>query len=100
MLLLCLLSNLPDFNKNETLLSLPGEIYSQQVLDREKESLYSVPVAAIDNGGRMTFTLVHISISDQNDNVPQFLAQEYKRTILDTTTVNSTVLKVTTGIMA
>ncbi|XP_052793607.1 protocadherin Fat 1-like isoform X3 [Mya arenaria] len=69
-----------------------GEMYSVQVLDRERQSVYSVPVAVSDNGGRMTFTTVHISIRDQNDNVPQFLAQEYKQTVLDSTPLNSTIM--------
>ncbi|KAH3831084.1 hypothetical protein DPMN_104345 [Dreissena polymorpha] len=70
-----------------------GEMYSMQVLDREQRSVYSVPVAVTDNGGRMTFTTVHISVSDQNDNVPQFLAQEYKVTALDGLPLNYTVLQ-------
>ena len=73
---------------------LPGEIFSNRVLDRERQSLYTVPVAATDNGGRMGFATVHISLIDLNDNVPQFLAQEYKVTILTTVPLNSTVLQV------
>ena len=73
-----------------------GEMYSMQVLDREQRSVYSVPVAVTDNGGRMTFTTVHISVSDQNDNVPQFLAQEYKITALDGLPLNYTVLQAST----
>ena len=75
-------------------LFVSGEIFSNQVLDREKQSLYTVPVAAADNGGRMGFATVHISLTDMNDNVPQFLAQEYKVTILTTTPVNSSVIQV------
>lgn len=74
---------------------LPGEVYSVQVLDREQQPVFNVPVAATDNGGRMVFTTVHISVTDQNDNVPQFLAQEYEVTVLNVSPVNSTVLKVT-----
>lgn len=73
---------------------ISGEVYSVQVLDREQQSVYNVPVAATDNGGRIVFTTVHISITDQNDNVPQFLAQEYKMTLLSLTPVNATILKV------
>lgn len=65
-----------------------------QVLDRELQSVFHVPIAATDNGGRMAFTKLHVSITDQNDNVPQFLAQEYKSTLLDTTAVNTTVMMV------
>ncbi|XP_052280093.1 protocadherin Fat 1-like isoform X4 [Dreissena polymorpha] len=71
-----------------------GEMYSMQVLDREQRSVYSVPVAVTDNGGRMTFTTVHISVSDQNDNVPLFLAQEYKVTTLEGLPLNYTVLQI------
>ena len=65
-----------------------------QVLDREQQSTFNVPVAATDNGGLMVFTTVHISVTDQNDNVPQFLAQEYEFTVLDITPLNNTILKV------
>lgn len=70
-------------------------MYSVQVIDREQQPVFNVPVAATDNGGRMVFTTVHISITDQNDHVPQFLAQEYELTVLNTMPLNSTVLKVT-----
>ena len=71
-----------------------GEIFSNKVLDREKQAVFIIPVAATDNGGRMGFTSVHVSLTDQNDNIPQFLAQEYKVTVLSTQPLNSTVLQV------
>ncbi|XP_060561268.1 LOW QUALITY PROTEIN: protocadherin Fat 1-like [Ruditapes philippinarum] len=71
-----------------------GEIFSVQVFDREHQSVFNVPIAATDNGGRMAFTKLHVSITDQNDNVPQFLAQEYKSSLLDSTPINSTIMKI------
>ena len=73
---------------------ITGEIFSNKLLDREAQALYTIPVAATDNGGRMGFTTVHVSLTDQNDNIPQFLAQEYKVTVLSTLPVNGTVLQV------
>ena len=42
----------------------------------------------------MGFTTVHVSLTDQNDNIPQFLAQEFKITVLTTLPVNGTVMQV------
>ena len=76
-----------------------GEVFSMQVLDREQHSVFNLPIAATDNGGRMTYTTVHIAITDQNDNVPEFLAKEYKKTILHTTAVNTTVMVVSVDLL-
>ncbi|KAK3597674.1 hypothetical protein CHS0354_040047 [Potamilus streckersoni] len=71
-----------------------GEIFSRQVLDREEQSSYEIPVAVTDNGGRMSFTKVHVTITDLNDNAPMFLAQSYKTNIFPNTTINSAILQV------
>ncbi|XP_069130301.1 protocadherin Fat 1-like isoform X4 [Argopecten irradians] len=72
-----------------------GEIYTEHMFDREVEDTYLVPVAAIDNGGRMGFTMVEISIDDKNDNIPAFTAQDYRAVESYDAAINTTIIQVT-----
>ncbi|XP_064610099.1 protocadherin Fat 1-like isoform X2 [Liolophura sinensis] len=70
-----------------------GEMFSRKILDRETQSQYEVPIAVTDNGGFMAFSSVLVTVSDMNDNVPQFLVQEYKGNVYHDASINSTVLQ-------
>ncbi|XP_033742919.1 LOW QUALITY PROTEIN: protocadherin Fat 1-like [Pecten maximus] len=72
-----------------------GEIFTEHMFDREVEDTYLVPVAAIDNGGRMGFTMVEISITDKNDNIPAFTAQDYRAVEAYDAAINTTIIQVT-----
>ena len=58
-----------------------GDITSLAELDREKRSVYELPVAAIDGGGRAGFVTVRVKIADDDDNKPLFKMKEYKAQI-------------------
>lgn len=71
-----------------------GELFSNSLFDREDKDYFVVQVAATDNGGSMGFTTVEVRVTDINDNVPQFLVQEYNTVIMDSSPLNSSVLQV------
>ncbi|XP_022240676.1 fat-like cadherin-related tumor suppressor homolog isoform X3 [Limulus polyphemus] len=71
-----------------------GEIYTKTSLDREKKQLYEIPIVAIDDGGRSGYSTVRLTITDINDNAPQFLVAEYQVSIHSNMTVGTTILKV------
>lgn len=71
-----------------------GEIFSLIQFDREKMSDYYIPVAAQDNGGGMGFTTVHVRITDQNDNLPQFTMHDYKACIYANATEGSEIIQI------
>lgn len=57
-----------------------GWIFLKKQLDRERTSAYTLRISATDNGApRNTATAtVHISVSDYNDNDPQFSSEIYE----------------------
>lgn len=71
-----------------------GEIFSLIQFDREKVANYYMTVAAQDNGGRMGFATVHIRITDQNDNLPQFTMHDYKACIFANATEGSEIIQI------
>ncbi|XP_022242412.1 fat-like cadherin-related tumor suppressor homolog [Limulus polyphemus] len=71
-----------------------GEIYTKSSFDREKKHLYEIPVVAIDDGGRSGYSTVRLTITDVNDNAPQFLVAEYQLSIHSNMTIGTTILKV------
>ncbi|CAN8006700.1 unnamed protein product, partial [Ixodes hexagonus] len=70
-----------------------GEIFTSQPLDRESKHKYMIPVCATDGGGRLAFTVVRVTVTDVNDNEPQFAVSEYRVNIQANTTVGTTILK-------
>lgn len=64
------------------------------MLDREEKKLYELLVLATDAGGRINLTTVRITVTDVNDNAPQFQLDEYKACINSGLTINSFFLKV------
>lgn len=71
-----------------------GEIYTKFSLDREKQQLYEIPVVAMDKGGLIDYCTVRVTITDINDNAPQFTVVEYKANIQTNMTIGTTILKV------
>eukprot|EP00058_Branchiostoma_floridae_P023668 XP_002609158.1 hypothetical protein BRAFLDRAFT_131370 [Branchiostoma floridae] len=60
-----------------------GQIYSKMALDREDENqrMIIVPVVASDQGGRVSFCNVTVTLTDKNDNTPQFELASYQANI-------------------
>lgn len=71
-----------------------GEITTRQLLDREVSNQYEFTVAATDNGGQMGFTTVTIVVKDENDNMPQFLMEEYRANIRFDSSVDTKIIQV------
>ena len=84
-----------DLKKHFRLDPNSGTVWSLNPLDRESRSLYEIPIAVTDGGGRNGFTTLRINVADENDNSPAFPLSEYKANIQANMTVGSTVLRVT-----
>ena len=50
-------------------------------LDYERQTSYSLTYSATDGGGRITSVNIFIDVLDENDNSPEFLQREYRRTV-------------------
>jgi len=51
-----------------------GEITLHRELDRETLDFFTITTMAQDGGGRTTFTSVYVTVTDINDNAPEFKA--------------------------
>ncbi|XP_076446580.1 protocadherin Fat 1-like isoform X2 [Babylonia areolata] len=71
-----------------------GEITTRQILDQEKKNQFQLTVAATDNGGQMGFATVTVTVRDENDNMPQFLMEEYRANIHFNASIGTTVIQV------
>ena len=71
-----------------------GEITTRQILDREKANQFELTVIATDNGGQMGFATVTVVVKDENDNMPQFMMDEYRANIHFNASINSRILQV------
>ena len=71
-----------------------GEITTRQILDREKISQFELTVTATDNGGQMGFATVTVVVKDENDNMPQFMMDEYRANIHFNASINTKILQV------
>ncbi|XP_055855772.1 fat-like cadherin-related tumor suppressor homolog isoform X2 [Episyrphus balteatus] len=60
---------------------IKGIIESKVSFDRELCSHYEIPIIASDIGGRSGFTIVKVKITDENDNPPVFVLNEYHAVI-------------------
>lgn len=63
-----------------------GQIYvadcnMDTCLDYERQKTYSLTYSATDGGGKVTSVNIFIDVQDENDNAPQFLRREYRRTV-------------------
>jgi len=70
-----------------------GHITTLQRLDRETMSFYEFLVFAVDGGGRSGQATVLLTISDVNDNTPQFTDSSYSITIPNSLSVNTPFLQ-------
>lgn len=71
-----------------------GEVRTRKLLDREKKQLYNIAIIAEDGGGRIGHSVVRVTVTDVNDNVPQFMLPEYRANVKNHT-IGQTILKVT-----
>jgi hypothetical protein len=63
-------------------------------LDREKTPQFEFTVAATDNGGRMGFAKVVVMVKDENDNMPQFLTEEYRANVPFNASIDTKIIQV------
>ncbi|XP_076316217.1 fat-like cadherin-related tumor suppressor homolog isoform X4 [Tachypleus tridentatus] len=83
-----------EYLKTFSIDPVTGEIITKMSFDREKKDLYEIPLMATDVGGRAGYSTVRLTITDVNDNTPQFLVAEYQVSIHSNMTVGTTILKV------
>ena len=86
-----------DFAKSYfTIHSQSGVIQSTKALDYEVNKNFVFQVDAFDNGinFRHGFTIVNITIKDQNDNFPHFAQKLYVRNVSEAYPINTEILKV------
>lgn len=86
------LSKLSCFSVNST----TGAIRLEDSLDRETDSLVSLIISAHDNGepSLVTSTTVQITVTDVNDNPPQFSQEAYIATVSEQHTLGAPVVTV------
>ena len=63
-------------------------------LDRETTDRYMVQVAAYDKDENAGFLNIRITVQDSNDHAPEFDKEQYAVTILESTDVDTTILRV------
>jgi hypothetical protein len=71
-----------------------GEIRTRVQLDREDQDTYHIPVVATDSGAKRGYAIVHVNVTDVNDNVPKFLAYKYMASVPANASEGSNVAKV------
>lgn len=71
----------------------PGELKTQQPLDREEQEEYRLTVRALDGGRRYCEAAVHLTVEDVNDNAPQFTSDPYAITVFENTEVGTFVAR-------
>lgn len=50
--------------------NVTGQVFLNAALDREVTSFYSLPILAVDGGGRAARCNLRLRVNDQNDNSP------------------------------
>ncbi|GBM44837.1 Cadherin-related tumor suppressor [Araneus ventricosus] len=86
----------PQSNSKFSLGPIDGLLRVVGPLDREQISEYKVSVVAKDRGhpSQSTMTDIIIQVTDENDNSPSFLHQQYSATVSENTSVGLSVLQV------
>jgi len=74
-----------------------GQITTITLLDRETRSSYKFQVFAVDGGGRSGQASVVLTITDVNDNAPQFTESSYSITIPNSLPVDTAFLQLSAG---
>lgn len=73
-----------------------GQISLMKKLDRETSDTYVLTVVAHDAGLETRLsssTTVHIEVLDENDNVPRFIDNKFNISVLETTPINTELLR-------
>lgn len=71
-----------------------GDVITKIKLDREARKSYEILVMASDDGGRVGFTTIRVSVDDENEFPPQFLTTEYKAVVQGNLTKNIVFLRI------
>ena len=50
--------------------NITGQVFLVAALDREVTSFYSLPILAVDGGGRAARCNLRLRVNDKNDNAP------------------------------
>ncbi|XP_069780628.1 protocadherin Fat 1a isoform X4 [Narcine bancroftii] len=85
-----------DFARDKFSVDQKGNIFTSEKLDRENpmEKVITISVMAKDGGGKVAFCNVNVILTDENDNVPQFRAAEYKVNIGSNAPKGSSVIRI------
>lgn len=85
-----------DFAKDKFSINENGEIFTLESLDRENtvEKVIPISLTAKDGGGKVSFSVVNVILTDVNDNAPQFRAADYKATIASDAPRGTSVVKI------
>ncbi|XP_033953237.1 protocadherin Fat 3a isoform X3 [Pseudochaenichthys georgianus] len=75
-----------DVGNDQFNIDANGQITTVEKLDREDPANKDIvlTVAAQDSGGRVSYCTVHVTLLDDNDNVPRFRATEYRASVKST----------------
>lgn len=75
---------------------LSGVIVTKQVLDHEKNNHFQLKVRATDNGtaSLSSEAVVHINVTDVNDNPPDFVTSQYEATLDEMAKCGHIVIKI------
>uniref|UniRef100_S4RWC7 Cadherin domain-containing protein n=1 Tax=Petromyzon marinus TaxID=7757 RepID=S4RWC7_PETMA len=73
-----------------------GQIFTSEPLDREDplERVFDINIMAKDGGGRVGFTTVKVIATDENDNKPTFVTNEYFGNVLARAEKGTAILQV------
>ncbi|XP_076467657.1 protocadherin Fat 1-like [Babylonia areolata] len=71
-----------------------GDIRTRHILDREKIDQFKLTVSATDSGGQMGFATVTVVLKDENDNMPEFLREQYQASVFFNASIGTAVLQV------
>lgn len=87
--------SMEDAEKCFSIDSVTGAVSTARVLDREERTNYTLLITAADHGDPplSATTLLNITLSDENDNVPSFTRKTYRATIREDLPANSEVIR-------
>ncbi|XP_067842913.1 protocadherin Fat 1a isoform X3 [Heptranchias perlo] len=85
-----------DFARDKFSVDQKGKIFTSEKLDRENpvEKVITISIMAKDGGGKVAFCNINVILTDENDNMPQFRAAEYKVNIGSYLPKGSSVIKI------
>uniref|UniRef100_UPI00398EB0C5 protocadherin Fat 1a isoform X2 n=1 Tax=Pristiophorus japonicus TaxID=55135 RepID=UPI00398EB0C5 len=85
-----------DFARDKFSVDQKGKIFTSEKLDRENpvEKVVTISMMAKDGGGKVAFCNINVILTDENDNMPQFRAAEYKVNIGSYAQKGSSVIRI------